>query len=881
MRSRTWRPSKVTLEGLFFLGAPKLLRELDRLTRRLWLWWRDALLPLVYLVVEPGEASPLVGIEDRLRHGARVVYSRIDQRNYVNDPTGAKVSDLLNNIVADLSYERHRVRRIRFPHYSLTFWLQNLTFPDRQESDQLDHLIDDELQSFIRRRYRLTNAVTDTTGDLVNEFPWYVRLPINLLPRLGMVIMRRAWRPPRWLVRQPIGERHGRSFKLLSQAFMTRTGGGQDGHSITPGEIDLLLVDAFLEDIRRSYRRWTVFGAGRRRSTYPVLLVDHATSGTPGLRLLELISQSRNKACTRNRRRPDPYRADQLLVIARGDETGLNSLRDGAIPEGVEVLAVADIHTALRDWTDRISSLAQDRSWFLPLTIPPTTARDGDRDELTGIPLLAGRPPIMTFVAPLVLAAAAGVSVYNTYHVHCGSWFWQPQLHRQSLDEVRDQCVGAAPSGYRFFADLSDVPGLDSETAEQLREVEERIHNTNQEVERLSNHLTVVYFSRLTSGNVEDYGVELEHLRGMAVAQEENKRDKPVRILFANGGNLMNYGKMAAEEIVAEAEEDSSIVAILGLGISREGTRQAMVVLGEKKLPMVGTTISATELATTTTQYYYQVGFTNEREAQVAATRAKQLGVHAAIIYYWGDPDDHYSNDLKDQAAKELARQQIEVSAKPYGLTSGPGSDISLLGRDACSIPKDGIAFFAGRAEHFPVFLNGTKNSCEGNYPRVIAGDSVVRFVLNGGLSQFPGLDLEYISFASSLAMGPDCGTAASRVAFFSGYGRLFGDECIRTRDGNAMIAYDALLAVTQAARNAGDPHPSRDAIKAGLSDISGEDALVGASGVIDFPRSGAVQSVPRDKAILLLRASGDAEPERVLLCGQIGDVIQSPSGCR
>jgi hypothetical protein len=84
--------------------------------RRPWLWWRDDLLPLLYLVVMPGEDSPLVGIGDRLRRGTRVVCSRIDSRDYRPDPTETTISDLLNNIVADLSSGRRRVRRIRFPY---------------------------------------------------------------------------------------------------------------------------------------------------------------------------------------------------------------------------------------------------------------------------------------------------------------------------------------------------------------------------------------------------------------------------------------------------------------------------------------------------------------------------------------------------------------------------------------------------------------------------------------------------------------------------------------------------------------------------------------------------------------------------------------------
>jgi hypothetical protein len=562
------------------------------------------------------------------------------------------------------------------------------------------------------------------------------------------------------------------------------------------------------------------------------------------------------------------------LVVARGDEAGLGELLgDHAISEDVELFEVANAHTALADWTDRLHDLARRWSWILPLKIPSTAERPGDRDALSGIPLPTGRTPLMTLVVPAVLVGAAAASVYSTYYVHCGSWFWQPQLERQSLNAARDECVGLAPSDYRFFSDLS-VQGLDSQTATQLKTVEDQIYHTNHEVEKDPRHLTVVYLSVLTPADAEGYVVELEQLRGMAVAQEENRRDKPVRILLANAGYDMNYGREAAEKIATEAEKDTSLVGVVGLAYSRQGTHDAMVALGDKKMPMIGTSISATALATTTTLYYYQVSPTNEREAQVAAYRARQLGSHAATVYYSGDQDDLYSNDLKNQIVQTFRQEQIPVSVKPYRVNStGGDSDVSLLGRDACTIQKDGVVFYAGRADQMPVFFNGMKNACEGNYPKVIAGDSATRFVRTGELRQYPGLTLEYLSFASSLAFEPDCKAAAGRVGFLAGYGRMFGDECIRNRDSYAMLGYDALLLFTQAARNARDLHPSRDAILRGLSDISGEGALRGASGIIDFPRTGVTQSVPQDKAILILQTTGGSEPKRLLLCGKIDNV--------
>jgi hypothetical protein len=363
----------------------------------------------------------------------------------------------------------------------------------------------------------------------------------------------------------------------------------------------------------------------------------------------------------------------------------------------------------------------------------------------------------------------------------------------------------------------------------------------------------------------------------MAVAQDQNRRDKPVRILFANAGYDMNYGKQVAQKIAKETGKDSSLVAVVGLAFSRQGTHDAMVTLGAEKIPMIGTSISATALATTTTQYYYQVSPTNEREAQVAAYRAKQLEAHVATLYYSGDQDDLYSNDLKNQVIQAFERNRIAVTAKPYRVDpTGGDSDVNLLGRDACSVQKDGVVFYAGRADQMSVFLNGMKSACEGNYPRLIAGDSATRFVRTGELRQFPGLTIEYMSFASSLAFEPDCKVAANKVGFLAGYARAFGNECIRNRDSYAILAYDALLLFTQAARNARDLHPSKDAILRGLRDVSGEGALHGASGIIDFPRTGAAQSVPQDKAILILQATGNSEPKRLLLCGRVSTAFQS-----
>jgi hypothetical protein len=134
------------------------------------------------------------------------------------------------------------------------------------------------------------------------------------------------------------------------------------------------------------------------------------------------------------------------------------------------------------------------------------------------------------------------------------------------------------------------------------------------------------------------------------------------------------------------------------------------------------------------------------------------------------------------------------------------------------------------------------------------------------------------VSVASSLAWGSGCNGAINSVGFFVSYQRLFGNgACSNLRDGSSILAQDALLVFTQGVRNTKLERPSRDAVLAGITDISsaGPGALQGANDLIDYPRTGD-QAVPKDKAILVLRGSALMAPRRMLLCGQL-DTAQPP----
>ena len=364
-------------------------------------------------------------------------------------------------------------------------------------------------------------------------------------------------------------------------------------------------------------------------------------------------------------------------------------------------------------------------------------------------------------------------------------------------------------------------------------------------------------------------------------------------MLLANAGTSMDHGGVAAQSIVDEAEDDPTLIAVLGMG--RQGTRDAMVALDRAHIPMIGTFISATPLAESTTDYYHQVGPTNKRESAVAARYVRTaLGARKAHIYYYGDGRDLYSADLRDQIHRAFGREHVEISGEsPYrSAEGGTGIGLKQLGRQACDLGADEVAFYAGRAEHIPIFLDGMKSTCEGDYPKVMSGDDATRFVLAHGLSHYPGLSLGYLSFGSSLAWGSDYDAAGKVSGFFVSFSDHYGHSCDQTRDGSAILAYDSVRAFDLAVRNAPlDPGglPERADIRAGLDKISlvTNTVLRGVSGKIDFGKRGG--SVPIDKAVMVLRSGGARpDPWRVLLCGDLptaqsppdtGDRCPSPEG--
>lgn len=863
-----WHMREKDVEGLLFRGAPELLRLIDYLYRRPSQLWSEKFLPIVFLTVPPGETSPLVGIEKRLSDprsgpvqyasigaGSPQVKTSLDPRSRQSSATvrtASTVDELLGDAVAQLGTKYHRRRRLKFPHYALATWLLHLKIQSQNGSKYAarDKEVDDTTGRLknLMKEYRFSPIMAANVGDkLPVGAPWWVIVATHLLPKLALQLMWLTWRPRRWLARNPLLQMtSNRSLHNVARWFLS-----DDRAVESRRDVKQLLVGAFLEDLRRAYRRTSILGVGRRRTGYPVLLVDALSDGGGEMSLLELIDDVRIIASARLRRGQGRHIAkDPLLVVAAGKQL-ITSTRRSQPP--------ADARPAYLDWKGDLLTAGRDLTWFLDFEIPYEGAPSITREQLGEDPPHRLRRPWMSYAASIAVLSAltsALVALPLTNPSRCqsrSSLSLTSSLKRVPLKNGLDQCIGLSDNIDPFDARLADVWA--------------RIKESNAKAMADPHHLTVAYFGMLTTQNEDSYRFVREELKGIAVAQRSMLSTVPVRIVLANAGDGMTYAPDVAQWIAERTRSDSTgsdIAAVMGMGISNNKAREAIITLEHAGLAIVGTETSADAMSETSPNYY-QVGPNNLREATVVANYAKtKLRARKARIYYSGDPQDIYSKNLADDVRNKLSENGILVRESRGYRTPGNPLDpqASTLGGQACQAEKDEIVFYAGRAEDLPAFAQGIAQRCPGRTPRILAGDDMSRLFLGEGRRVIPGVPMDYMAFASSAGWGTDCILANNVIDLYNRYEEMFSSACQNMLDGNAIIAYDTFLVVTRAIEILHGYRPDVDIhskLLDGIAAITADrNLLVGASGEIDYGDPMAPQ-VPADKTVMVLRASANS----------------------
>jgi hypothetical protein len=705
--------------GSEFLGLlARLLRRPRRGERRL---------PVIWLVRAEG-APDLVALLRRALvrgHRRRAPHASLDAAA----PRTGDVATALRDVYRQLSLEAFGAARLRFRHYPLADWLMHQTLP--ADADGAAEPVGDagDRRAALARRLRDRRGArpsgdTPAGGDdaVATAYQFVLWLVRRAIPG---VVFRAAvsGRVPvlgqhyRWFMRQQyLAPRQSVTFLGFAERL---TAGWRDGEQ--PDQVHKLLVHAFLEDLRRAYRRRLWRPSDWRRTAYPVLLLDGVVPGNVGHTLVRLINDVRNET----------GRNDPLLVVATGP---------AAPPELPRPHALFDAEEAYEEWLDVLPEtrrLRRPAAWLIVLLAGDPSAGSEPRGGLLNF--AAPDPP---WWARRFLAAAAAVVLL----VAGAAWVstrWAPGCHpeplggRVSVQVIGGECIGYSDSAAHVF---NSDPGQD-----RLRSIQRRIFAQNaaaaevwERSDRRRPYVTLVYLGTLTGNRTradeESYVSEREELEGMATAQYALLRESAgadgsalLRVVVANGGQQMRHAVEAVGMLAELAADDPTVLGVVGLVDSRATTARALRELNRIGLPAIAPTLSADGIFENS-RLYLQISASNADQVALVDTYASQvLRVADAHVYYTTGENSSLEEDL-----------YVDTLVRDARLRFGPRLTRVLQWRTGQRLTQEcgyaGLLFFAGRWSEFDGFLRALKE-CGANPPRHLVGDdSVNRYMANLGL---------------------------------------------------------------------------------------------------------------------------------------------------
>jgi hypothetical protein len=724
---------------------PEFLEIVARLVERP-LWGRNPL-PLIWLAGQEAGTAVLDALQRALagQHRYRVPHGRLDAA----EGTASGVRPLLDKLWRELSRPIFGTDRLRFRHYALATWLMDQDLSREPPDD-----IPGKLTLLLQNRYQPSHQQSrpgrgqteqgqppgdDTGGTVYHLLWWLIRW---LIPRM-IFRMSVSGRIPglgrryRWFMNQHF---LAPAQSITFPRFASRiTAGNREIEP--PDEIDKLLVNAFLEDLRRAYRRRPWRPRSWRRTAYPIALIDNVVPGNARHSLLRLVNEVRNVT----------GQLDPLLLVCAGDPREADDVR----PRAADADQLAQEYEKWARALPRARRAQGRGAWIWPLTVPGVA--EHPRDTGPASIIAARKPP---FFARRTVAAGAVTALCLPFIPVTASLTGSPGcFHRPFADdvavrEIEGECIGySAGGGFKF----NDEPGQ-----ERLRDVQARIFAQNKQVaeiwargDKRRPYVTMVYLGTLTgretNSNEEAYAAEREELEGMAVAQYDGLDTSAsaygaplLRIVIANAGFQMRYANEAVDMIAELARNDSTVIGVIGLVESRTTTGGALRRLNAAGLPAIAPTLSADGMYKYS-NLYLQVSAPNRDQGRLVEQYARNvLDVSRVRIYYTSGerssvPDDLYVNTLLADL------RQVFGSRLEYDTEFRSG--VSL--HDECGYP--GMLFFGGRWSDFDSFLRALSSACGDNPPaHLVANDSVNRYMANPALrSSAPGnVPLTYVSKA-------------------------------------------------------------------------------------------------------------------------------------
>jgi hypothetical protein len=675
---------------------------------------------------------------------------------------GRPMLPLLNLVVQSLSSDRYGAgKEIPFHTFRLVDWLTRhteTTLGRKQQAPLRSKLLEwytptkkkDEGDDAEVLRPMLAAVVPD-------EALVVSRLMPRLLSRFGRWLWLRGLRggEPRWLMRQRfMVPAHSADFLRFARRL---TVDHRDYENVE--QVKLLLVHAFLRDLRLFYGTRTWWLRRWRRTAYLTVVLRGITEDNSGWELLRLINEVRNQTGEH----------DPLLLVATA----------AAVPDdlGLSPAPAGEIERTVAAWKRDLPWKRQQfrpTARFIAVALEHPQGDDPAQDDGTYweprmMPWFA-RKWAVAVTAALVLLAGAGAVAAEVLPGHaadpCGG-AGIPAAAAVWLPESQE-CVGYSAGGYIF-----------GNTA-KLRKAQQAVFEQNVEAENLHRAnprrplVSLVYFAELTHPDTREGtdDAEAEEITGLLIHQSqfntvgnsiEDAQNPLLRIVFANGGYQMAHARRAVDQFIAPlAEQDPTVMGVVGGGRTVVQTESAIGALGAHGIPLVATTLTGPALPAVS-PLYFQLVAGNGPQARLLTAYAASVG--RSLTVYHPNLDlvpDQYLQTLHDGFI-DPARGLPPVRFRQWSTPSTVAVDCR----------SDDIAFYAGRETGFTDFLDHVLDSCPATAkPVVIGDDAVTRFIAQGESRRsdnFAGVSLGYVTLASRIVLaGSSCisqGKPASAIA--------------------------------------------------------------------------------------------------------------------
>lgn len=596
------------------------------------------------------------------------------------------------------------------------------------------------------------------------------------------------WRPYTWLNHhrylgsppsseggaQSISDHRSRGIHVLNRLHADAEAEGRIRPDEFPPRVHRLAVNAFLDDLHRAYG-----SSGRpplllrrKRHRRPVLVFEQERIDRVARYLVLLIEEERLR-----RGFPDPL----LLVQVRA--RGTAPLVDADVDVGRYLnLPEAENHEpgvpAVHWWTrERYAAGVLGTRRLI-------TERVREIPDTPGVPV---EPTWVLTTAALTKRWAGGVGVAATVLVVLGTLVVPGQI--QNLVECVQKGVsvpdGITTVGAAGERECVGVTFGDFVFHERLEEVVDLVREQNEQVDE-GDHLyvTVVHVAEMSVADPKDpslAGVQGE-LLGLAHRQEQHNDSvaggtPKIKLLLANTGQQWRHAPEVATQIKGLVEDTSlgmdSPVAGVGFGHSVVPNSEAIQIIGDAGLPMVGTTATFDDVAghgnRRPHEFFFPVAASNSRIAAQTAHWArngvpwvdeegKQRGLppaDTAVAIAGADAVDaeeaheQYGPDLAERFMKEFE----ELGGTEWEGTEGLGpdeyADGTLLYRTdgseedttleehvdrICAGERrpPSLIFFAGRSSDFAAFHQDLQisggDACVRGEITILAGDDIAKY---------------------------------------------------------------------------------------------------------------------------------------------------------